>query len=240
MKMDENAVTNDTENHVGGDAAEGTANQGTANQGTANQGTANQGTPNSPVAAQPSDVTLAESVIDSATATDSATTSATTSTDSTAEPTASMDAMPSATLPIVASGKHGNANRLSHGRRSSPAVGLVRIELGSLPDSLQRVERQALAFRRLLENAVVEVHGQVSLPHALAINTAARWERHGNLCLRWLREHEATLTPEQRIGHSKAIADASTNRDKAVASLKLDRDAKENIFAVLYGERNGA
>lgn len=128
-------------------------------------------------------------------------------------------------------GSRGNRNRLSHGLRSSAEVGAARLELGTLPESLHRVERATFAYRRLLEAAVTDAHGTVSVSHAMVIQTAARWERHSLLALRWLREHEAKLSAEQRLSYSREIARASAERDKAVATLKLQCEQRDTIIA---------
>lgn len=132
----------------------------------------------------------------------------------------------------------GNANALQHGLRGSPDVAACRLVLGTLtrkrrPDdspaeiaqrrALAKVEEQARQFRVAVEQAVLDAHGSISLTHACLIATAARWERHGLLALRWLRERHDALDDSQRLAYSKAIAEASERRDKAIAALRLER-----------------
>lgn len=128
-----------------------------------------------------------------------------------------------------------NANRLTHGLDSAPEIGRQRLALGKLPTSLARCERAANAFRRALEDAVELAHGRIEFAAALSINTAARWERHSLLAMRWLREHGERMDDAQRLAYSREIARASTERDKAVERLKLQPEAQLTIAATLYG-----
>ena len=119
-----------------------------------------------------------------------------------------------------------NLNNAGHMLDSDPAIGQHRLALGKLPASLARCERAANAFRRALEEAVELARGRIDFADALAINTAARWERHSALALRWLREHGERMDDAQRLAYSREIARASSERDKAVASLKLGAAAR--------------
>src|SRR5436190_7481937 len=76
-----------------------------------------------------------------------------------------------------------NVNRATHGLR------IKRASLYCLPSCWRQAGRTAAELRRALEDDVEQVYGEVSTLHALAINTAAKWERHGSLAARWLREN---------------------------------------------------
>ena len=117
----------------------------------------------------------------------------------------------------------GNANALRHG-----------LKAGKLPADAKYIEVRLNILRRNLEAAVVEVRREVSLTDAAAIQTAIRWERHACLAQRWLTKQYSELKPEQRLTFSREIAKASAERDKAVAALRLDRDAKDSIIDALY------
>lgn len=134
----------------------------------------------------------------------------------------------------------GNTNRLMHGLHSHRLVlgKLTRRKLAGETDaerqsrrSLAKVEQQAAQFRAALEQAVTEVHGSISLTMACLVNTAARWERHAMLALRWLRERHDALDDAQRLAYSKSIAEASERRDRAITNLKLGIDAVNTIDA---------
>lgn len=126
-------------------------------------------------------------------------------------------------------GQPGNANRVTHGLRSRQPFRLV---LGKLPKAMARVEIDAQHFRRALEQATLDRHGEIDLPKSGLIATAAAWQRHSALCVRWLREHEAKMTHAERLSYSREIATASANRDKAVAALRLERTAQDALDAL--------
>ena len=105
----------------------------------------------------------------------------------------------------------GNRNRLRHGLRC-----------GQLPKDAKYIEIRLCKFRQRLEDAVIDTRGEVSLVDAAAIQTCLRWERHAALAQRWLTKAGETLKPTDRLNFSREIARASSERDKALAALKLD------------------
>lgn len=165
----------------------------------------------------------------------------------TAAPTGCQIAPPSNAPPSTAPRSKGgapvgNSNALTHSLRSH------RLILGKLTRrkragetaaeqqarrSLAKVEQQAADFRAMLEHAVIDVHGSISLAHACTLATAARWERHAMLALRWLRERHDALDDAQRLAFSREIARASAERDKAIERLKLERDTTADAFAAI-------
>lgn len=106
----------------------------------------------------------------------------------------------------------GNTNSIRHGLLS-----------GKMPKGCQYVENRMNSFRRQLEAEVIAVHGSVSIVQAASINTAVKWERHGMLAQRWLRLECDDLKPADKLSFSREIAKASTERDKALAALDLDK-----------------
>ena len=117
----------------------------------------------------------------------------------------------------------GNGNAIRHGLKS-----------GKLPRDARYIEYQMNGLRRILEAAVMAARSEVTIPDAAAIQTAVKWERHGALCLRWLRVEGEKLKPEQKMTFSREIARASAERDKAIAALRLDRDARDGVIDALY------
>ncbi len=109
----------------------------------------------------------------------------------------------------------GNTNSLRHG-----------LKAGKLPKDARYIEHQMNSLRRTLESAVMAARGEVTIPDAAAIQTAVKWERHGALCLRWLRVEGDKLKPEQRLAFSREIAKASDSRDRAIAALGLNEAPK--------------
>lgn len=78
----------------------------------------------------------------------------------------------------------------------------------------------------------MDLKGEVSLMDAANINTAVRWERHALLAQRWLRHNAHEMTHDQRLAYSKEIANASSNRDKALRELGIDKP--QDDFTTLY------
>lgn len=130
----------------------------------------------------------------------------------------------------------GNRNALRHGLYAASH----RLTLGTLPDGLRSVQDDAYAFRAAIEAAVVDAHGAISLTNACLIATASRWERHGALCLRWLREQHGELAPGERLSFSREIARASAERDKAIERLRLERTTGDWYDDYLAGRTTAA
>jgi hypothetical protein len=111
----------------------------------------------------------------------------------------------------IEGGQPGNRNALRHG-----------LMAGQLPPDAKYIELRLNKFRRQLEDAVVDAKQEVTLLDAAVIQTCLRWERHAALAQRWLNKAIGTLSPTERLAFSREIARASTERDKALALLKLD------------------
>lgn len=136
----------------------------------------------------------------------------------------------------VRGGQPGNANAMRHGLRSTR----VRLVIGTLPKSMHRIERNVIAFRRLIEAAVLDARGEIAVMDAALIQSACRHETHAQLAQRWLRLHADTLDAGQRLAYSKAVADASTARDKCLERLKLTHDAADAYAALFAPETHAA
>ena len=117
----------------------------------------------------------------------------------------------------------GNTNGMRHGLRA-----------GKLPKDARYIENRLNAFRRTLEQAVLDSRNEVNLTDAACIQTCIRWERHAELAQRWLTKAGDTLKPAERLNFSREIARASAERDKSIAALRIDRDAKDNAIDALY------
>lgn len=92
---------------------------------------------------------------------------------------------------------------------------------GGLPTGCTYITKTCNVFRRQLEVAVAAMHGEIDLAAASAINTATRWERHAQLCQRWLKT-EPDLSPADKLAFSRDVGRASSERDKAIKSLGLE------------------
>jgi hypothetical protein len=73
-----------------------------------------------------------------------------------------------------------------------------------------------------VEAALMAAKGEISIVDAAAINSILKWERHGLLAAHWLRHEAEKLSASDRLRFSEAIAKASDNRDRNIASLGLD------------------
>ncbi len=118
-----------------------------------------------------------------------------------------------------------NRNAIRHG-----------LKAGQLPADAKYIEVRLNIFRRKLEDAVLAERDTVTLQDAARIQSVLRWERHAALAQRWLTKAGDDLKPVDRLKFSEAIAKASTERDKALAGLKLDRDRKSDLLATIYGQ----
>lgn len=121
---------------------------------------------------------------------------------------------------------------------NSNGSGNVRhgLKAGKLPKNCKHIENQCNVLRRQLEAAVIQLKGEVSLYDAASIQTALKWERHGALALRWLRTEIQKLKPMERLHFSRETARASTERDRAIAALKLDADPVESEWDIIDGK----
>ena len=106
-----------------------------------------------------------------------------------------------------------NRNALRHGLKG-----------GNLPKDAKYIQHRLNGFRRQLEDHVLELRGEVSIVEAATIQTILRWERHASLALRWLNKSADSLTAMERLHFSREIARASTERDKSLRELKLDKE----------------
>ncbi len=123
----------------------------------------------------------------------------------------------------------GNRNRLRHG-----------LQAGQLPRDAKYIEVRLNKFRRLVEDAVIEMKGEVSIPDAAHIQTAMRWERHAALAQRWLKQSYDELSASERLNFSREIAKASTDRDKALRGLKLGTELRRlDLAAYIDAGKNG-
>lgn len=123
----------------------------------------------------------------------------------------------------------GNRNRVTHG---------LRMPQAGLPKGASFINRICNEARRLIEKAVAEANGEIGVYAAACIQSAIRWERHAQLSARWLRLNCATFTPEQFLAYSREIARASSERDKCLEKLGLDKRATADVWATFDATRN--
>ena len=117
----------------------------------------------------------------------------------------------------------GNSNAVRHGMKGS-----------KLPAGCKYIEHRVNSLRRQVEEALIAIKGEINIVDAAAVNSVLKWERHGLLAAHWLRHEINKLSATDRLKFSEAIAKASDSRDRAIRSLGLDRDVKDNILNALY------
>ena len=96
-----------------------------------------------------------------------------------------------------------------------------RLIIGELPKPMLRVKRAARSYRRDLEGACQDRHGEISIVHAHIIDAAVGNETHAAIC-RWLLNQKLNdMTPTDIITCSRNIAQAKETRNRAVRELDL-------------------
>ena len=112
----------------------------------------------------------------------------------------------------------GNQNATKHGLR----VCRKGLTLSRLPRGCLGLSKRAELFRRHVEDAVFQQHGEIDTYRASLIHSATTWVTHGLLAARWLRL-EPDLTISERIELSKQVALSAEKRSACLKLLGLDR-----------------
>lgn len=97
-----------------------------------------------------------------------------------------------------------------------------RLVVGELPSTMRAVKREARAYRRNLEDAVLAVHGEVDTLASHLVDTASAATMHAGICRWLLRNRLEDMTTADIRGCSGDIIKAKQARDAAVKQLKLD------------------
>lgn len=122
-----------------------------------------------------------------------------------------------------------NKNHMHHG-----------LTTGCNPPGCNYVTHAVSELRRAIEAAVITARGSVGLVDAAAIQTACRWERHALLCGRWLRKHVRGNDACRAAELLRDIANASSNRDKALGSLHLSKQPGDWYAAAIDARSQSA
>ncbi len=122
-----------------------------------------------------------------------------------------------------------NQNRTQHGLRAETKVTMQRhgLTLARLPAGCQFIHRKASELRTALEREVISQRGEITVPELAVIASVATWTIHGLLCSRWLQKAGETLNHSERLGYSREVARAATERERAIARLNLDRKSHD-------------
>ena len=130
----------------------------------------------------------------------------------------------------------GNVNAVSKGITFNKRTDIDRhgLILGELPKRVKQVQLYGTRLRKSLEQIVLTHKGRLTIIDQAHITTACRWERHAQLANRWMGEKYEELSILDRLQLSKAVADASTNRDKALEKLQLDKEEVKTLTLIDY------
>jgi hypothetical protein len=112
---------------------------------------------------------------------------------------------------------------------------LVRLTVGELPRQLNSVKIEGRRYRRALEDATIEVRGEVSVTDAHLIDTATAAMVHAGICRWLLREKIDGMGATDVLACSREMLRAKETRDRSVRALRLDRDIRRNVIEALYG-----
>ncbi len=123
----------------------------------------------------------------------------------------------------------GSINAAKNGTR------LARLTLGELPRTMRRQTAAARAYRRDLEQAVLDAKGEVNATDAHLIDEASSAEVHASVCRWLLRTRLDKMTVGDVARCSEQIVKAKASRNRAVERLGLDRDHREDMLTALYG-----
>jgi hypothetical protein len=116
----------------------------------------------------------------------------------------------------------GNLNAARNGGKMAAR----RLVIGELPKPLLGAKREARAYRRALEAAVLDEAGEISVTAAHSIDTAAAATAHAAICRWLLREKIGAMPTTDILACSKEIVRAKETRDRAVRELELDRKGR--------------
>ncbi|MBL9163124.1 MAG: hypothetical protein JNL18_10350 [Planctomycetaceae bacterium] len=123
----------------------------------------------------------------------------------------------------------GSANGFKHGLRAERAFAT-----GVLPKKHAWIGSRVTVLRKALERAVVERHNELSLKHALLIQSACRHEQAALLAQRALRVDGDKMSVTDRLSYLTTIAAESDKRDRAVEKLNLDPADSGSVLDQLY------
>lgn len=118
-------------------------------------------------------------------------------------------------------------------RRMRNASKIHRLTIGVLPDVMKRQLATARAYRRELEQMVLDAKGEVSLIDAHYIDEAANAEVHGSICRWLLRQRWEKMSVQDVLTCSKELLKSKSVRNTAVERLQLDRQ-QPNLIDALY------
>ena len=115
-----------------------------------------------------------------------------------------------------------NSSSMRHGLRAT-----------KLPPGCSYIAKESNRFRRDVEAAVIDVHGEMDIYRTALVNSAMKWEQVSRLASRWLAIDHDELAPDQRLKFAMDAAKASDNRDRCLRLLRLDEEPGADPWATI-------
>lgn len=123
--------------------------------------------------------------------------------------------------PTVTGGRVHKGARTGFGDRDALKKRRRGLVLGELPSRYKWASSLVASFRTFVEGEVIAARGEITLMDSAYLSSACRWERHGLLCQKLLKDNQASLTPPEIAKLSEQAAAASAKRDASLEKLKL-------------------
>ena len=124
----------------------------------------------------------------------------------------------------------GNLNAI----RNTTRLPIRRLVVGEFPAALNSVKIEGRKYRRALEDAVLDVHGEVTIMAAHWIDSASAATVHCGVCRWLLRQKIDTMTTADILSCSREMVRAKQSRDRCLVLLKLDANGRD-VLDALYG-----
>jgi hypothetical protein len=118
-----------------------------------------------------------------------------------------------------------NTNAMKHG-----------LMAGKLPPGCSYIRTAVGKLQAALQAATLQVHGELDVYRLALIHSAMRWERHALLAQKWLRDNAGTMNAADRLAYSRDVARASSERDRCLKLLGLDRSKQDAWIDALYSD----
>lgn len=115
------------------------------------------------------------------------------------------------------------ADRFKGGRIGALRSGVMSFKQGRWPRGSQAIKQDGDEYRKLLEQACIELHGEVGLYAASVIQTAVTLETSARLWQKWLRDKWEDLKEEVKDRRLEAIGKARIQRDMCLKKIGLDK-----------------
>lgn len=120
-------------------------------------------------------------------------------------------------------GKKGRSGPPKGSRNGLKNGTSMRLTLGTLPLTMRRQAKNALAYRRALETCVEAAKGEITITDAHLIDEATNAELHAIVCKWLLRTRLETMSVSDIARCSEQILKSKTIRNKAIQQLQLEK-----------------